>query len=173
MRSIRLSALLFVALVLLPISAYSQTTWIVDQAGGGDFLTIQEGINAALDGDTVLVKDGTYTGANNKNLDFGGKEITVGSENGADVTIIDCQHDGRGFYFHSGETSLSIVRGFTITNGYWTYVGGIECISNSGPTIQDCIITNSNATGGGGNIYTIDSSPLIRDSTISGTLGRE
>ena len=48
---------------------------------------IQEGINAAVSGvDDVLVKDGTYTGTGNKDLDFGGKAITVQSENGPDVT---------------------------------------------------------------------------------------
>jgi len=35
-----------------------------------------------LPSDTVLVADGTYIGEGNKNLDFGGKAITVTSENG-------------------------------------------------------------------------------------------
>jgi len=56
-----ISTVFFVVLLALPLSASAQTTWIVDQAGGGNFLTIQEGINAASNGDTVLVKDGTYT----------------------------------------------------------------------------------------------------------------
>jgi hypothetical protein len=63
--------------------------------------TIRSAIVAAVDGDVVLVAAGTYTGPDNKNLDFLGKAITVQSESGPEVTIIDCENDGRGFYFGS------------------------------------------------------------------------
>lgn len=41
-----------------------------------DYPTIQQGINVAFNGDTVLVEPGTY----NENINFGGKNITVASE---------------------------------------------------------------------------------------------
>ncbi|MCP4679609.1 MAG: hypothetical protein GY854_29775, partial [Deltaproteobacteria bacterium] len=65
--------------------------------------TIQEGINAAATGDTVLIADGTYTGEGNRDISFGGKAITVTSVNGAESTIIDCEYSGRGFIFDNGE----------------------------------------------------------------------
>jgi hypothetical protein len=81
-----------------------------------DYPTIQQGIDAAQNGDTVIVADGVYTGIGNKDLDFRGKSITVKSANGPASTIIDCGGLGRGVYFHSGETTESVLSGFTIKN---------------------------------------------------------
>jgi len=150
---------------------YASTTGD-DNAGDGSesnpFKTIQKGIDAASDGDTVLVADGTYTGEGNKDLDFKGKAITVTSVNGAGSTIIDCEGDSRGFYFHSGETEESMVSGFKIINGSVTdgYGGGIYCENSSSPTIANNIITE-NSAGYGGGIYSGDaSSPRIRNNKI-------
>jgi len=134
--------------------------------------TIQAGIDAAVNGDTVLVADGTYTGEGNKNLDFNGKAITVVSENGPNSTIIDCEGEGRGFWFHTGEGENSVLSGFTVTNGQSNYGGGIACF-NASPTITNCIITENDAKivgafdGLGGGIYCDASAPIIRNSIIS------
>jgi len=99
------------------------------------------------------VASGTYTGTGNKNLDFGGRAIVVMSENGPDNCTIDCQNSGRGAYFHSGETTSSILQGFTIKNGSISNGGGIN-ITNSSPTIKHCIIYNNSSSGSyGGGIY--------------------
>jgi hypothetical protein len=135
--------------------------------GSGDYLTIQEGIDAALDGDEVVVCDGIYTGAGNKNLDFGGKAITVRSANGPDDCIIDCQNDGRGFYFHSGETAAAAVHGFTVTNGNAERGGGIYCQEGS-PTISGCTIRRNTTEGVAGGVYCGEGSPTISDCTIVG-----
>ena len=47
-----------------------------------DCPTIQAAIDAAVDGDEVVVGDGVHTGAGNLDLDFGGKAITVRSAGG-------------------------------------------------------------------------------------------
>ncbi len=86
-----------------------------------DYPTIQAGIDAAVDGDEVLVADGVYTGDGNRDLDFHGKPITVRSNFGRPNCIIDCdgtvEEPHRGFYFHSGETADSVAQGFRIRNG--------------------------------------------------------
>jgi len=76
-----------------------------------EYDTIQSAIDAASDGDEVVVADGIYTGDGNKNLEFLGKAITVRSENGPENCIIDCESSGRGFYFHHDEDSSSVVKG--------------------------------------------------------------
>ena len=117
--------------------------------------TIQEAIDAATPGDVIIVADGEYRGEGNRNLDFGGKAITVRSENGPLACVIDCDWRGRAFYFHSGEGANAIVDGFTITRGYvhgdspgWSWGGGI-CCSDSEPTIRDCVFDGNSARNGG------------------------
>ena len=145
-------------------------TGIEDGSQAHPFNTIQEGIDVIIDGSTVLVADGTYRGIGNKDLDFRGKGITVESEHGAEMTIIDCEQDGRGFFFHYGEDSSAVVRGFTIMNGSVVedYGGGISCY-NSSPTIIDCIIKENSAWEGGG-INCEYSSPTIINCAITHNL---
>ncbi len=142
-----MKALMLVLLTCLVLASSAPllagTIYVDDDNTGGPwdgsqanpYQYIQEGIDAADPGDTVIVKDGTYTGPWNRNLGFGGKAITVESENGADVTI-DCEHDGRAFCFDNGETDETVVDGFTIKNGSATWGGGIRC-SHSSPHYQE------------------------------------
>jgi serine protease len=76
--------------------------------------TIQQAIDAASPGDTVLVSPGTYF----EHINYEGKAITVRSEQGAAQTIID--GDNTGFpvvTFENGETTISRLSGFTIQHG--------------------------------------------------------
>jgi len=85
------------------------------------FGTIQEGIDAAVNGQTVIVLDGTYAGNGNCDISFYGKAIALQSENGPENCIVECDgtasDNHRGFYFHNGEHPDSVLDGFTITNG--------------------------------------------------------
>jgi hypothetical protein len=112
--------------------------------------TIQAGIDAANDGDTVLVAPGTYT----ENINFHGKRIEVTSSKGSKQTIINGHKTGPVVTFSSGETSKSLLSGFTITNGLGNagsnYSGGGIYCENSSPTIKGNIITRNVASVGGG-----------------------
>ncbi len=133
--------------------------------------TIQAAINDANDDDVVIVDPNTYIGPGNKDIDFLGKAITVRSVDPNDpnvvaATIIDCEYDRGGFYFHSGEDANSKVEGFTITNGDTTYGGGIEC-DGASPTISNCIITRNHASNFGGGIDLYMSSAVITNCVIN------
>lgn len=138
---------------------------------GYPYSTIQEAIDAANNGDTVLVHDGTYM----ENVTFSGKAITVRSENGPESTIIDGNESGSVVIFNSGEGSDSVLDGFTIQSGLAHLGGGIYC-SGTSPTITNCVISgNKTSSGGkGGGIYCVSSSssPLISNCTISGNQAR-
>jgi hypothetical protein len=120
--------------------------------------TIQAGIAHAVAGDTVLVAPGTYEGPGNRDLDFGGVDIVLRSEAGANATVIECGRAGRGFLFHSGESNAAVLDGLTITGGRVQEDNGaaIHCVSSS-PTIQDCVLTANETSSSdlfyGGAVY--------------------
>jgi len=125
--------------------------------------TIQAGINAAVNGDTVLVAPGTYT----ENINFNGKAITVTSSGGSAVTIIDGGNAGTVVSFITGETNSSVLSGFTIQHG-----------NNSGiymdfasPFIRNNRIINNSASFGGGMYILGGSTAKILRNTFSGNTG--
>jgi len=133
-----------------------------------DQRTIQDGINAASDGDMVIVADGTYTGIGNRAIDFSGKAVTLRSEMGPENCVIDCEDYDRGFRFHTGEGADSIIRGFTITNGRFTGGSGI-CCEYSSPTIMENIIVDNVADseyGAGAGIACYHSDAIIKSNMI-------
>ncbi|HRR84974.1 MAG TPA: hypothetical protein P5316_08190, partial [Phycisphaerae bacterium] len=152
--------------------ASASLTITVCQGGGGDFSTIQAAIDAAVPGDVISICDGVYTGPGNRDLDFGGKAITVRSQNGPAQTIIDCEGAGRAFRFHSGEGASSIVDGITMINGSVLAAGqdggAILCVGSS-PTIKGCVIRNCTA-GFGGGIACDAASPTIVDCRFYGNI---
>ena len=159
-------ALIIFLCVVLPYGAAADGATL--QVPEGGYATIQEAIDAASNGDTVLVADGVYKGLGNRNLDFRGKAIVVRSEKGPRHTIINCEGEARGFYFHGWEKRTSVVSGFTITHGYdKDEGGGIYCYKSS-PTITDCRITECTVRLKGGGVYcSASSSPVFVDCTIS------
>jgi len=133
----------------------------------GPKATIQAGVDVATGQATVVVADGTYSGPDNRGIDFDGKQMTVRSKNGPSSTIIDCGGVARGFTFNSGETDSSVVEGFTIQNGFSTSGGAILCSATS-PRIVDCVITSCSATNGGAVLCNSAASPTIENCILDG-----
>jgi hypothetical protein len=157
-------------------------TWYVDASvpASGDgrswetaFKTVQDGINAAWDGDDVIVAPGTYPP-----IDFLGKAITVHSTGPTDpsvveATVIDAggvpgSEEVRPVTFDHSESLDSVLSGFKITGGFvYSGGGGILC-DGASPTIENSIVVGNDSCSPGGGICCIDSSALIRGNTITG-----
>ncbi len=116
-----------------------------------EYETIQEAIDTAEDGDTVLVDPGEYV----ENINFDGKAIAViGNPDDPGEVVIDGDDNGPCVLFASDEGNESQLIGFTLTNGDATgdgYGGGI-LIEHSSPTISYNIITGNSADQGGGGL---------------------
>ncbi len=142
------------------------------QSNGGIIRTtslssIQAALDSCTDNDIVLVAPGTYV----ENIIWPNMQgIQLISASSAENTILDGDSLGRVIAITGGVDSTTIVRGFTIQNGYIAgFGGGIYCF-NSSPTIMDNIIYGNSvfgaALGGGGIACRNGSSPTIVNNEI-------
>jgi len=136
-----------------------------------DYATIGAAIAAATANSKVWVAAGTYTGAANKNLDLGGKNITLSGGGGPELTILDAQNSGRAFNFVNHGQAGAVIEGFTVSHATNTAggVGGAMSFSNSTLTVRNCYIEGNTNPGNGGALgFTGTSSPTFDGCVISG-----
>ena len=153
--------------VLIPFLSISQIINIPD-----DYPTIQQGIDVAVSGDTILVQPGIYL----ENINFFGKNITIASlflttqdTTYISQTIIDGNQSGTVVTFENGESQYAVLSGFTITNGYSSTSGGaISCVYSCNPHLENLIITENSALyNGGGIICGANACPSLEDVLIT------
>jgi parallel beta-helix repeat protein len=161
-----------IVFILMPGDAYPATIHVP-----GDYQTIQAAIDAAGDGDTILIANGTYSGTGNIGIEWDAtvKHLVIMSEYGRDHCIIDCKEEDRGFLLNNGQDHRDVIDGLTITNGSVLGAGGAIHISSTSPTIRNCMLVNNIAegyhdnsySGGGGAIMIYNvSAPLIQGNII-------
>ncbi len=130
---------------------------------------VQEAVDRAIYGDTVLLADGTYTGIGNRRINFGGRSITVRGASGPEDCVIDCQGADHAFFFERYNSLDMRVENVTIKNGVapFNYGGAIYSYESS-PTISGCIISNCTASRRGGGLYLDQSFATVRDCLLTG-----
>ena len=148
----------FLATILFTIFSYGTTIHVPE-----DFSTIQEGLNTANEGDTVLVASGTY-GENIEWPNING--INLIGEN-QENTIIDGGGFGTVIRF-SGAGNIdntTRIERFTITNGYGSGLdgAGIELSFAADSRLSNLSIIDNYGEG----IYCSESSPQIINTTIT------
>lgn len=115
-------------LLLIPITASADTTVYVPD----DYSNIQAAVDAASDGDTIIVRDGSYT----ENIDVT-KPLTIQSESGADSTTVTASNpDDHVFYVSTDSVTIS---GFTVTGTTGEKKAGIYL----GDGADHCTISNN------------------------------
>ncbi len=143
---------------------------VVDSNGYGDFLTIQEGIDAVSAGETVFVRGGLYRGTGNRDLNLAGKNLVLqGIALGApgwETPLVDCQNAARAFAFGSAVDSTTVIDAFRFKRGSATTGGAIDCWGGS-PIISNCLFTENWAVRGGA-IQVSGGSPKIRNCEFRG-----
>jgi hypothetical protein len=141
-----------------PMTVLAASTLSVPSA----FATIQSAIDAAADGDVVLVGPGTYA----ERIDFLHKDITVESASGAAATTIDGGGGGVVVKIATDPAETPILRGFTIRNGGdGADDGGID--TSGGPALIERNVVTGNTFCDGGAIEASFSAATILDNTIS------
>jgi predicted outer membrane repeat protein len=166
-------------LLMGPASAGGAGSWTVLPDGSGDFATIQAALDAAQAGDVIELGDGTFKGAGNRDLDFGGKGLVLRSSSGSPgACIIDCEgtegDPHQAIDFHTGEPADARVADLTITGGFAERGGAVAIYYKASPEFEDCVFTGNRALAGGavymrGASSSVFTACVFRQNTASGS----
>lgn len=150
--------IIFFILICLAIEVKSQVINVP-----ADYPTIQEGIDAAMEGDTVLVAPGSYVendSLRGKNITLASHFLTTGDTSYISSTIINGGENGTVLSILMDEDSTTRISGLTITNGRGAYAGGGIRIDRASPSLDHLRIIGNGAANGGGLHINISSSKI-------------
>jgi hypothetical protein len=119
-----------------------------------NLLTIQAAVNAAVQGQTILLCDGIYQGDGNRDVLIDGKALYIESESGVpEACTILCGGSAlaphRAFDVRLSEGAPFVLSGVTIQGGYALGNGGAILCQGGTPTFVNCRILGNQAISGG------------------------
>jgi len=149
--------------------------FLVNPDGSGSHPTIQAAVDGAVDGATIILGEGVFSGPGNRDIDLQGKSLRiVGGGGDATHSVVDCQGSEtdphRGFIFDEGETPDTEIRGITVTHAYApgpTRRGGGVRIVGASPTLRNCIFLDNRAEAGGAVSCDGNAFPVIEGCTFA------
>jgi nitrous oxidase accessory protein len=122
-------------------------TWYVDDGGAANFTRIQDAVDNATTGDTIIVSDGTYI----ENVDIYVKNLTIKSGNGSASTIVRAANSND--HVFEVRADYVAISGFTVRGADELFSAGIYLYS-----ANNCNISNNNASNNCDGIYLSSSS---------------
>ncbi len=132
------------------------------------FDRIQEAIEVAPEGASIIVRPGTYR----ENIDLLGKNLTLVGLDPATTTpapypVIEGARPGPVVRFGNGEGPDCLLMGFAITRGEGHPAGAILC-EGASPTLANCLIVGNRSTDpNGATVYCRNSDAILINCTIT------
>jgi hypothetical protein len=140
---------------------------VTNRTSGRKFSAVQPAIDDAMDGEEIVVGQGTYR----ERISLNGKRITVRAESldPARPCVLEPDGTGPAVTFTGGEDRSCRLIGLTIRGGRNPTAegGGVLCKTGSSPLISHCRF-EANAARFGGGLASLSASPLLVNCTWVG-----
>jgi len=143
--------------VSLLSSAVLADTWTVDDDGKADFDNIQAAVDAASDGDEIIVAPGTYTRNSSPVVEISDKDLWIRSSGGDSVTMIDGEGQNQCMYLWNSD---STIEGFKFRRGDSQYTGGMS-IMLSDVTVNSCFFDDNYGMFFAGGLFVQSDSNVV------------
>jgi FlgD Ig-like domain/Right handed beta helix region len=158
------AAFLIGLLIVFSAESPQATTLLIKPDGTGDYANIQDGLNAAAAGDTVLLAPGTYLAPPQGQIDWPGRSVMLLSQAGANETSIQGY---KLFVLNVGADGSTIdgvtitlapsysnalfcnYRSITVRHCVFAYNSGgaVVRLEESGTTIENCVFLRNTSPG--------------------------
>lgn len=127
--------------------------------------TLAAAVGVAVAGDEIVLADGVYTGAANRNVTVAGRDIVIRSASGDPSTcVIDLQDSGLAVLFSGVTAGTGGVRDITFRNGTGTSGrGGAIFSQNSNTRVSNCVFESCDVSTGGGAIFGTQRSLIVEE----------